>query len=619
MADALKFVQVQPFSLAGSGAPLGATSITLQTFTTIDGALLTITDFGTLGYATMEPGSGTQEEAITFSGVTQNANGTATLTGVKTQLFISPYTQTSGLAKSHAGGTSLIITNSAGFYNDLTGKDNDETITGTWTFTNPKYPRMDTATPFPTDNEQLATKAYADSLTFAGAPDASPTQKGISQESTQAQRDARTPTGSSGAPLFLDPVTQRAVLMHDYAVSATGNDSYAITLTPAVTAYTVGDIYIFKADVQNTTGATLAVNGLGAKPIVKDVSTTLSTGDILAGQIVTVVYDGTNMQLQSPIALPGGAASQTGVQNQSYSYAVDSVGTDSYAITLSPVVASYVAGQRFSFKAGTANTGPATLNVNAIGPISIKKNKSLDLQTGDIVSGQIIDVEYDGTNFQMQTPTASVGLASVARGVGSSNAAYAFTVPSDGTKRPIPVVNETFDALGELDMTNQAVTCAAGTGTTAIIADAAIFTADDVGRWFINTTRGLATKITVFNSTTNVTCSPAVAGQTTADTGFVYSGKFTAAATGYYQVNISMTFDGGVSAAVIGYMDKNGGAYSQSDHTAPASALRENIMLSDIIQLNAGETVQGMISTTAATVAFGANAAYPWISIKRLS
>ena len=47
----------------------------------------------------------------------------------------------------------------------------------------------------------------------------------------------------------------------------------------------------------NTGTCTLNVNGLGAKTIKKDVSTDLATGDILANQVVTVTYDGTNIRL----------------------------------------------------------------------------------------------------------------------------------------------------------------------------------------------------------------------------------------------------------------------------------------------------------------------------------
>ncbi len=85
----------------------------------IDGALLTTTNLGVKAFGTLEPGNGTQEEQISFTGITQNSNGTATLTGVKTVLFVSPYTETSGLAKTHAGATTMILSNDAGFYGQI--------------------------------------------------------------------------------------------------------------------------------------------------------------------------------------------------------------------------------------------------------------------------------------------------------------------------------------------------------------------------------------------------------------------------------------------------------------------------------------------------------------------
>jgi hypothetical protein len=98
---------------------------------------------------------------------------------------------------------------------------------------------------------------------------------------------------------------------------------------------------------------------------------------------------------------------QTGLQNSDGVYAADSVGTDAYAITLAPAVAAYAAGQRFSFKAGTANTGAATLAVNGLAATPILKSHDQALETGDIESGQIVTVVFDGTNFQMQSQLAS--------------------------------------------------------------------------------------------------------------------------------------------------------------------------------------------------------------------
>lgn len=206
MADLNKYVQMQPKQLGGAGAILGATTVIIKDFTGIDGVELTMSDFGDKGFATLEPGSGTQEEQISFTGVTQNGNGTATLTGVKTVLFISPYTEVSGLAKTHAGGTVFVISNTAGFYDRLASKYNDETITGIWTFTDPNVPRMDIQPVYGAGTElYFATKQYVDDTAFAGAPDASTSQKGIVQEATVAQINSDTYVGSTLARLFTNP------------------------------------------------------------------------------------------------------------------------------------------------------------------------------------------------------------------------------------------------------------------------------------------------------------------------------------------------------------------------------------------------------------------------------
>ena len=115
----LQFIQMSKMVLAGAGASIGDTTILLQSMVGIDGSNIVTADLGTKAYGTLEPGNGNQEEAISFTGVTQNANGTATLTGVKTCLFKSPYTETSGLAKTHAGASTFILSNDAAFYNNI--------------------------------------------------------------------------------------------------------------------------------------------------------------------------------------------------------------------------------------------------------------------------------------------------------------------------------------------------------------------------------------------------------------------------------------------------------------------------------------------------------------------
>ncbi|MES2287159.1 MAG: hypothetical protein V4547_15815, partial [Bacteroidota bacterium] len=186
-----KFVQAQSFTIDGAGPIIGDTEIVLTSFKTIDGVPLTMADFGSVGYCTIEPNSGTQEEQISFSSVTQNANGTGTLGGVKNVLFVSPYTETSGLAKTHAGGNILVISNTSGFYNTFLNKDDDATITGQFTFTT-----IPISTVLPLNPTEIANKEYVDSVALSGAPNASTSVQGVVQEATVSQLNAGTATGS---------------------------------------------------------------------------------------------------------------------------------------------------------------------------------------------------------------------------------------------------------------------------------------------------------------------------------------------------------------------------------------------------------------------------------------
>lgn len=82
---------------------------------------------------------------------------------------------------------------------------------------------------------------------------------------------------------------------------AGSNDTYVISLSPAPGSYTTGMMIVFKANTVNTGAATINVNGLGAKTIVKRVSTALANGDIPALSWKVIIYDGTNFTLLNPV------------------------------------------------------------------------------------------------------------------------------------------------------------------------------------------------------------------------------------------------------------------------------------------------------------------------------
>lgn len=205
-----KFLQLQPLKLAGSGITATATSIIVDSCAFPDGTLVTSSELGTTNYGTLEPNTA-REEIFSFTGITQNADGTATLTGVTRGLqFGSPYTADTALRQSHAGGTTVVVSNNPQMYEDLISFDNDETVTGEFTFPaggDTNAPKSGTSYSAPTNDLEYASKKYIDNIAIAGSPDMTTTVKGIAEEATQAEIDADTAIGGTGARLALNPST----------------------------------------------------------------------------------------------------------------------------------------------------------------------------------------------------------------------------------------------------------------------------------------------------------------------------------------------------------------------------------------------------------------------------
>lgn len=88
-------------------------------------------------------------------------------------------------------------------------------------------------------------------------------------------------------------------------------------------------------------------------------------------------------------------------------YATDAGSTDAYAITLVPAPTKYWTGMRIAFRANTANTGGATLNVNSLGAKTIYKGPLVSdtLETGDISASSVLTAVFADSAFFLQTGT----------------------------------------------------------------------------------------------------------------------------------------------------------------------------------------------------------------------
>ncbi len=187
----------------------------------------------------------------------------------------------------------------------------------------------------------------------------------------------------------------------DYAAATGSSNAYVLTLSPALDAHIPGMLISFKANHTNTGAATININGLGAVALKKNGSLDVGSGDIQNGTIYQIAYDGTNYQIMSstPSALL---------------YIVSTGSSNAYVLTLSPALTAHVNGQPIYFKANHANTGAATVAINALDAVAIKRQDGSALVAGDIPEDGMMAIVYDGTNYQLINPANHAGAALLA-------------------------------------------------------------------------------------------------------------------------------------------------------------------------------------------------------------
>lgn len=173
-----------------------------------------------------------------------------------------------------------------------------------------------------------------------------------------------------------------------------------------------------------------------------------------------------------------------------------SAGTDTITISTNRAISSGDRAQGFSlrFKAGGTNTGAATLNVDSLGAVAIKRQNGDALSAGDIVSGGIYDVAHDGTNYKLIGANAGATGSGSLTGDNTWSGANTFTgsvTVGDGSGDVVVIKGTTVNSFmsGLLSSANTAALYTAagtvplvngGTGATTASAAAAAILAGGV-------------------------------------------------------------------------------------------------------------------------------------------
>ena len=224
---------------------------------------------------------------------------------------------------------------------------------------------------------------------------------------------------------------------------------------------------------------TFNINTAG-QPVVTGTTITstafnLLTADLASGLTTALTKDG---QTTPTANIPMGSFKITGLgagsaatdaaqygQLQAGATTIATVsGTDTLTGSLTPAIAAYATGNLFSFVAAATNTGATTINLNSLGAKSITKSGTTALVAGDIVSGQVYLIEYDGTRFQLINPSSVSGVSSISFGStgltpstatgGSITVAGTLAVANGGTGTAGTTANLTVDGTNSVGFLN---------------------------------------------------------------------------------------------------------------------------------------------------------------------
>jgi hypothetical protein len=182
--------------------------------------------------------------------------------------------------------------------------------------------------------------------------------------------------------------------------SVSGSDTITATVTsPNFTAYAAGQMFSFVAAATNTTSTvTLNLSGptgpaLGAKSVTKQGTSPLSPGDIQAGQIVLVEYDGTRFQYVNYSYVPVGTGlAQNNNRIINGGFMIDQRNN---GVAITGTSASFIADRWQYYFVAPATTVPALV---------------ANLQTQTANPGPPVAAKYSGLwNCTTAHPTVAIG------------------------------------------------------------------------------------------------------------------------------------------------------------------------------------------------------------------
>jgi len=193
----------------------------------------------------------------------------------------------------------------------------------------------------------------------------------------------------------LDAALRDASSQGEFAADTGTAGAYVCNFVPAITARSESTPLRFKAANANP-GASTINDGIGTVALVGTTHAALIGGEVIANGIAWVQWNATVGAYV--LLFCTGATGPTVNQVQT---AFTTAGTaPAFTLTPAPALGGYAANQRFRVKFNAAAATSGTLNVSGLGAKNLKQYDSTGAKvTAVIASGQLADVEYDGTDM----------------------------------------------------------------------------------------------------------------------------------------------------------------------------------------------------------------------------
>lgn len=185
---------------------------------------------------------------------------------------------------------------------------------------------------------------------------------------------------------------RKRLIVGGATLTITHNATSMICPGAASLSLVTGDV----VEAESLGGGNWRITGLtrySGKPTVANLASEITSS--ASGRMVGTNVNTALAQVES-LASPG------------YSF-ITVAGTNTLTGTANALFSTSIStGEVFSFVPGTTNTATVEINVNGTGARGITKNGNIPLAAGDLVAGQVYEMRYDGTRWQLLNPSVPV-------------------------------------------------------------------------------------------------------------------------------------------------------------------------------------------------------------------